>query len=268
MPDFSSFDRFIRRQEVGAELAGFLRRPSMVGATMMLREGSQTRAMLTSLGKTGMAAGTALLAIGAVAGSVTLALSALQAASNHVAGRIEQTWQYSVGTAASMAEKQIMQVGMAAEEAARNGKMYAEVIRSQTAVEVEQTKLHIQLAKTTSELTLNFNQFMLGFMKFATVYVELFQTINAFTTQLAQYAPVVFSAKGYYMGFTDISGSGLNILQSLRLAFNQFVGDEEEYNRLQNEYMNEIVRNTRKDAMDTANDWFQADIQYLTGSRF
>ena len=56
--------------------------------------------------------------------------------------------------------------------------------------------------------------------------------------------------------------------QAIRLTLLRFVGMEETANELQNEYMDEIARNTRKDVMAEANEWFQADIQYLTGRRF
>lgn len=246
----------------------FLRRPSFAGATGLLREGTATRTMLQGLGKTGFAISGAFLALGAAAGAVTLALTTFKMAANHVASRIEETWRYSVQQAGAMAEQQVAKVSMLAREAAENGARYARVIRAQTALEQEKAKLGIEIGKLTSGLTEDFYKNLTRLMKEINGLFQDTKEAREKASDLLGLVPGVMLTRGLERYMTDVDESGLTMMQAIRLTLLRFVGMEETANALQNEYMDEIARNTRKDVMAEANEWFQADIQYLTGRRF
>lgn len=265
---FSRIDRIVGRQDVASELMNFLRRPSFAGATGLLREGTATRTMLQGLGKTGFAISGAFLALGAAAGAVTLALTTFKMAANHVASRIEETWRYSVQQAGAMAEQQVAKVSMLAREAAENGARYARVIRAQTALEQEKAKLGIEIGKLTSGLTEDFYKNLTRLMKEINGLFQDTKEAREKASDLLGLVPGVMLTRGIERYMTDVDESGLTMMQAIRLTLLRFVGMEETANELQNEYMDEIARNTRKDVMAEANEWFQADIQYLTGRRF
>lgn len=265
---FSRIDRMVGRQDVTAELMNFLRRPSFAGATGLLREGTATRTMLQGLGKTGFAISGAFLALGAAAGAVTLSLTAFKMAANHVAQRIEETWRYSMAQAGAIAEQQVMKVAMLAREAAENGARYARVIRAQTALEQEKAKLGIEVGKMTAGMTEDFYRSLTILLKEINGFIRDTKEMREQAASIVDYIPVVALGRYISTAVTDIEGSGLTMMQSIRLTLLRFVGMEETANELQNEYMEEIVKNTRKDSMSEANEWFQADIKYLTGQRF
>lgn len=265
---FSRIDRIVGRQDVASELMNFLRRPSFAGATGLLREGTATRTMLQGLGKTGFAISGAFLALGAAAGAVTLALTTFKMAANHVASRIEETWRYSVQQAGAMAEQQVAKVSMLAREAAENGARYARVIRAQTALEQEKAKLGIEIGKLTAGLTEDFYKNLTRLMKEINGLFQDTKEAREKASDLLGLVPGVMLTRGIERYMTDVDESGLTMMQAIRLTLLRFVGMEETANELQNEYMDEIARNTRKDVMAEANEWFQADIQYLTGRRF
>jgi hypothetical protein len=262
------FDPILRRQEVTAELLNFIRRPSFAGATGLLREGMATRTMLQGLGKSGVGLASGLLAVGAVAGGVALALGAFKMAADNVASRIEETWRYSVQQAGAMAEQQVTKIGLLAQEAAQNGKLYADVIRAQTDVEIARAKITMRLGEITARLTVQFSKFLERFFDFADKYLNKAQMASDIATRLSEYSPIVMGYRLAERNLYDIEGSGLNFFEAMHLTLLRMVGMEEAANEAQNEYMDEIARNTRKDAMSVANEWFQADIQYLTGQRF
>lgn len=265
---FGRLDRLIGRQDVTSELMNFIRRPSFAGATGLLREGTATRTMLQGLGKTGFAISGAFLALGAAAGAVTISLTAFKMAANHVAQRIEETWRYSMAQAGAMAEQQVAKVAMLAREAAENGARYARVIRAQTALEQEKSKFGIEIGKLTAGMTEDFYRSLTILLKEINGFIRETKEVRDKASGLTDYIPAV--ALGRYIGsaMTDVEGSGLTMMQSIRLTLLRFVGMEETANDLQNQYMDEIVKNTRKDTMSEANEWFQTDIKYLTGQRF
>ena len=265
---FSGIDRLIGRQNVVSELMLFLRRPSFAGATGLVREGAATRTMLQGLGQTGLSISKAFLALGAAAGAVTLSLAAFKMASNHVAQRIDETWRYSMEQAGAIAEQQVAQVAMLAREAAENGARYARVIRAQTMLEQEKGKLSAEVGKLTAGMTEDFYRSLAMLLKEINGFIRDTKDIRDKASGLGDYIPAV--ALGRYIGsaMENVEGSGLTMMESIRLTLLRFVGMEELANELQNQYMDEIVKNTRKDTMAQANEWFQADIQYLTGRRF
>jgi len=265
---FARLDRIVGRQDVASELMNFMRRPSFAGATGLLREGTATRTMLQGLGKTGFAISGAFLALGAAAGAVTLSLTAFKMAANHVAQRIEETWRYSMAQAGAMAEQQVMKVAMLAREAAENGARYARVIRAQTALEQEKAKLGIEVGKLTAGMTEDFYRSLTIMLKEINGFIRDTKEIREKAGSLTDYIPVVALGRYISTAVTDVEGSGLTMMQSIRLTLLRFIGMEETANALQNEYMDEIAKNTRRDIMAEANEWFQADIQYLTGRRF
>lgn len=262
------FAPILRRQEVSAELLNFMRRPSFAGATGLLREGMATRSMLAGLGKTGVTLGAGLLAIGAVAGGVALALGALKLASNHVAQRIEETWRYSMDQTSAMAEQQVMRVAMLAKEAAENGKRYAEVIRAQTRLEQERGRLNVTLGNVTSKITEDFYTSIRIMLKEINGLVEDTKEVRKESSGILDYVPAYWLTSYLSSSIREIDESGLTMLQSLRLSMLRFFGQEELANEMQNEYMDAIAKNTRKDPITEANEWFQADIEHLTGQRF
>ena len=265
---FARLDRIVGRQDVASELMNFMRRPSFAGATGLLREGTATRTMLQGLGKTGFAISGAFLALGAAAGAVTLSLTAFKMAANHVAQRIEETWRYSMAQAGAMAEQQVMKVAMLAREAAENGARYARVIRAQTALEQEKAKLGIEVGKLTAGMTEDFYRSLTIMLKEINGFIRDTKEIREKAGSLTDYIPVVALGRYISTAVTDVEGSGLTMMQSIRLTLLRFIGMEETANALQNDYMDEIAKNTRRDIMAEANEWFQADIQYLTGRRF
>ena len=265
---FARIDRIVGRQDVSSEIMNFLRRPSFAGATGLLREGTATRSMLQGLGKTGFAISGAFLAVGAAAGAVTLALTAFKMAANHVASRIEETWRYSMAQAGAMAEQQVMKVAMLAKEAAENGQRYAEVIRAQTRLEQERARLNITVGKATAGITEDFYTLLRIMLKEVNGLVSDTQQIRKDASGFMDYVPAYMLTSFLSSSVREIDESGLTMLQSLRLSMLRFFGQEELANDLQNQYMEDIVKNTRKDVITEANEWFQADIQYLTGQRF
>lgn len=265
---FARLDRVIGTQNVTAELGNFLRRPSFVGATGLLREGTATRTMLQGLGKAGATFGSTLLALGAAATAVTLSLAAFKMAASHVAQRIEETWRYSMAQAGAMAEQQVSSMMMAVREAAENGERYARVIRAQTMLEQEKGRLDVELGKLTAGMTEDFYRSLAFLLREINGFISDTKEIRDKAAGLVDYIPAVMLGRQISTAMTDVEGSGLTMMQSIRLTLLRFVGMEETANELQNEYMNQIVKNTRQDTMAQANEWFQADIQYLTGRRF
>ncbi len=265
---FARIDRIVGRQDVSSEIMNFLRRPSFAGATGLLREGTATRSMLQGLGKTGFAISGAFLAVGAAAGAVTLALTAFKMAANHVASRIDETWRYSMAQAGAIAEQQVMKVAMLAKEAAENGQRYAEVIRAQTRLEQEKARLNITVGKATAGITEDFYTSLRIMLKEVNGLVSDTQQVRKDASGFMDYVPAYMLTSFLSSSVREIDESGLTMLQSLRLSMLRFFGQEELANDLQNQYMEDIVKNTRKDVITEANEWFQADIQYLTGQRF
>lgn len=265
---FERFNRVVGRQQVGAELMDFMRRPSFANATGLIREGSATRGMLEGLGKTGLRLGSAFLAVGAVAAGVTLAIKGMQKAVEHVSKRIEETWRYSMEQAGAMAEQQVMRIAMLAREAAENGARYAAVIRAQTRLEQERARLNTEIGKITSGMAEDLYRSLTLLMREINGAIAETKGIRDVISEVVGYVPAVALVRGISAGVSDIEGSGLTVIQLLRLEMLRFFGMEEAANNLQNEYMNEIMKNTRKDVMAEANEWFQADIVHLTGRRF
>lgn len=265
---FQKLDRTIGRQQIGSELMDFMRRPSFANATGLIREGTATRGMLEGLGKTGVKLGGALLAVGAAAGAITLAMKLMQAAVRHASERIEQTWRYSMEQSAAMAMQQVSRISMLAKEAAENGARYARVIRAQTAMEQEKSRLDIEIGKLTSKMAEDTYLGLAMLLREINGIIADTKALRDFLRGALDYVPAVALVQGISGFATDVQSSGLTILQIMRLDMLRFFGMEDAANKLQNEYMDEIMKNTRKDVASDANDWFQADIIHLTGQRF
>lgn len=265
---FARIDRIVGRQDVSSEIMNFLRRPSFAGATGLLREGTATRTMLQGLGKTGFAISGTFLALGAAASAVTLALNVFRMATNHVSQRIEETWRYSMAQTSAMAEQQVMKVAMLAKEAAENGKRYADVIRAQTRLEQERGKLNVTVGKVTAGMAEDFYTAIRIMLKEVNGLVSDTKEVRKEAGGIMDYVPAYWLTSYLSSSVREIDESGLTLLQSFRLSLFRFFGQEELANQMQNQYMDEIVRNTRKDPITEANEWFQADIEHLTGQRF
>lgn len=260
--------KFVQQQDLQSEILGFLRRPSVSGATMLLRETSATQTMLKGLGTAGVALGAGFVAIGAIAGTVTMALSGLRRASEHAASRIEETWRYSAATAAAMGDQQVRVMGATIKEVVANGQTYARTIQQQTAVSVAQIRFDTELAKTTNVLARTFGRLQVAAYDLGTQTLKTNAAWNLLGPG-GQAVRVALEAADM-PALKKTVANQLSFLQHVNVALTGAFGGEAAARKLIISYLAQIDKNTKakKDPMDIANEWFQADIKYLTGSRF
>ncbi len=260
--------RFIQQQDIQSELMSFARRPSVGSATMLLREHSATQTVLKGLGTAGVALGVGFVAIGAIAGTVTMALAGLRRASEHAASRIEETWRYSAATAAAMGEQQVRVMGATIEEISQNSQTYARTIRQQTDVSVSQIRFDAELAKTTNVLARTFARLQVVAYDLGT---QALKTNAAWNLLGPGGQAIRMALEASDMPVVKKTAfNQLSFLQHVNSFFTYWIGGEAAFKKLLVSYLAQIDKNTKnkKDPMDIANEWFQADIQYLTGSRF
>jgi hypothetical protein len=134
-----------QRRAVGAasdlkgELMGFLRNPSGGSASALLQEGTKTSALFKSMGKAGAIAGTALLAVGVAFTLVKGACDILEAGLQQVLSRAEDLYKFDPRIAEAKMRSAIQQMNDAFAEAARSGKIYADIVDLNTKAESMKT---------------------------------------------------------------------------------------------------------------------------------
>ncbi len=261
----SLIERLANAQRLREEIGGFARRPTLSGATQILQQGTQTRTMLARLGTAASTVGLAMLGIGAVVGTAAAAIKGLQMASEQVSERISETWKYSGSTAGAMAEQRITEFALKIREASQNGDLYARVIRAQTEEMIAKNRLDVQLARATSDMAVVFSKLKITLFDYLTTVLKVSEKAR----EIAEYTPIVmggrFATRFMERTFLNVEDSGLTMIQSLRLTLLRMIGQNDAANALQNEYMDEIARNTRKNNPAAMNEWFEADIKAITG---
>ena len=225
-----------------SELVGFFRAPTMGGYSQLMREGTATSTVINALGKTGKVVDKALYGLSVVGSVASLALAGLRASADFTAKRVEAVGTYSGRVQAELLIQQFSKLRMAMDEAAVNGKIYAQAVRMQTYELIVGALFDRELGRITASLSQAFSALKVVLYS---VGAALLMIVNL-PTRMAEWLESPVRA----MFDAALPGSALYGVREIL------------------KYLGFIEDNTRKtNAIDPndVNAWFQADIRAMTG---
>ena len=225
-----------------SELVGFFRAPTMGGYAQLMREGTATSTVINALGKTGKVVDKALYRLSVVGSVASVALAGLRASADFTAKRVESVGTYSGRVQAELLIQQFSKLRMAMDEAAVNGKIYAQAVRMQTHELIVGALFDRELGRITASLSQAFSALKVVLYS---VGAALLMIVNL-PTRMAEWLETPVRA----LFDAALPGSALYGVREIL------------------KYLGFIEDNTRKtNAIDPndVNAWFQADIRAMTG---